>query len=129
MKLFIQIPCYNEEATLPGTLKDLPRRVKGFTTVEWLIIDDGSTDRTVEAAKACGVHHVVSFTKNQGLARGFMAGLDACVKLGADVIVNTDADNQYRADDIPALVKPILEGRADIVIGERPISEIRHFSP
>ncbi len=129
MKLIIQVPCYNEEATLAIALKELPRKVKGFKKVEWLIINDGSTDRTVEVARESGVGHIVSFTKNQGLARGFMAGLDACIKLGADVIVNTDADNQYSAGDIPALVEPILEGKADIVIGARPISEIKHFSP
>jgi len=128
MKLIIQIPCYNEEKTIAITLKELPREVGGFDKVEWLIIDDGSTDKTVEVAKANGVDHVVSFKKNQGLARGFMAGLDACVKYGADVIVNTDADNQYNAEDIPELVKPILEGRADIVIGARPIGNIKHFS-
>lgn len=128
MKLIIQIPCYNEEKSLPITLKSLPRKVEGFDKVEWLIIDDGSRDNTVKVAKELGVDHVVSFTKNQGLARGFMAGLDAALKLGADVIVNTDADNQYNADDIPLLVKPILEKKADIVIGERPISNIKHFS-
>lgn len=128
MKLIIQIPCYNEEKTLPITLKYLPRKVEGFDKVEWLVIDDGSTDNTVKVAKEHGVDHVVSFTKNQGLARAFMAGLDAAIKLGADVIVNTDADNQYNAFDIPLLVKPILEKKADIVIGERPISEIKHFS-
>ncbi len=129
MKLIIQVPCFNEEGTLDIALSRLPRKLKGFKKVEWLIINDGSTDRTVEVAKKCGVDHVVSFTKNQGLARGFMAGLDACIKLGADVIVNTDADNQYEADDIPEIVAPILEGKADIVVGERPISQIKHFSP
>jgi glycosyltransferase involved in cell wall biosynthesis len=129
MKLIIQIPCYNEEATLARALAELPREVDGFEKVEWLIINDGSTDNTVAVAKASGVDHVVSFTKNQGLARGFLAGLDACVSLGADVIVNTDADNQYNAGDIPALVEPVLNGEADLVIGARPISTIRHFSP
>lgn len=128
MKLIIQIPCYNEAETLPLALKELPRKVKGFDRVEWLIINDGSTDATVDVAKSCGVDHIVSFTKNQGLARGFVAGLDACTKLGADVIVNTDADNQYNANDIPALVQPILEGMADIVVGARPITDIAHFS-
>lgn len=128
MKLIIQIPCYNEAATLPVVLHDLPREVEGFDAVEWLVIDDGSTDRTVEAAKAHGVDHIVSLPKNQGLACGFLAGLDACVKLGADVIVNTDADNQYHAGDIPALTGPILEKRAEIVVGARPIHEIQHFS-
>ncbi|HNU91651.1 MAG TPA: glycosyltransferase family 2 protein [Spirochaetota bacterium] len=129
MKLIIQIPCYNEEKTLALALKELPRKVKGFKKVEWLIINDGSTDNTVEVARKSGVDHIVGFTRNQGLARGFMLGLDACLRLGADVIVNTDADNQYDARDIPALVEPILKGRADIVIGARPITEIEHFSP
>ena len=128
MKLIIQIPCYNEAEALPVTLKDLPRQVPGFSTVEWLVINDGSTDRTAEIAKECGVDHVVSFTKNQGLARGFLAGLDACLKLGADVVVNTDADNQYVAADIPALTTPILDGKADIVVGHRPIDSIDSFS-
>ena len=129
MKLIIQIPCYNEEATLGVTLSQLPRQVPGVDTVEWLIINDGSLDRTVEVAKACGVDHVVSFDHNQGLAKGFMAGIEACLKKGADIIVNTDADNQYCADDIPKLVRPILEGSAEIVIGARPIQNIKHFSP
>jgi glycosyltransferase involved in cell wall biosynthesis len=129
MKLIIQIPCYNEAATLALALAELPRKVEGFDTVEWLIINDGSTDDTVEVARRSGVDHVVNFKRNQGLARGYVAGLRACIELGADVIVNTDADNQYCAADIPALVKPILEGRADIVIGARPISTIEHFSP
>jgi len=128
MKLIIQIPCYNEEKSLPITLKSLPREVEGFDCVEWLVIDDGSTDNTSEVAKANGVDNIVRFTKNQGLAKGFMAGLDKCLELGANVIVNTDADNQYNADDIPNLVRPILEKRADIVIGTRPISQIKHFS-
>ena len=127
MKLIIQIPCYNEEETLAITLKDLPRMVAGFDEVEWLIINDGSMDETVEVARANGVDHIVSFRRNQGLARVFMAGLDACLKLGADVIVNTDADNQYDSRDIPRLVKPILDRKADVVIGARPISEIEHF--
>src|SRR3954451_18486194 len=109
MKLIIQIPCFNEEETLPLTLADLPREVEGFDTVEWLVIDDGSVDRTVEVARAHGVDHIVRLTNNKGLAAGFQAGLDACLKLGADVIVNTDADNQYDASYIPSLVKPILE--------------------
>jgi glycosyltransferase involved in cell wall biosynthesis len=127
LKLIIQIPCYNEAATLATTLKELPRSVDGFDRVEWLIINDGSTDNTVEVAKVNGVDHIVSFTKNQGLARVFMVGLDACIKLGADVIVNTDADNQYDARDIPALTKPILDNKAELVVGARPISEIKHF--
>lgn len=129
MKLIIQIPCFNEAKTLSIALSALPRTVPGFDTVEWLIIDDGSQDDTVKVARECGVDHVVSHTRNQGLARGFMTGLDACLRLGADVIVNTDADNQYNADDIPALVAPILEHRADIVVGARPIETIQHFSP
>ena len=129
MKLIIQIPCYNEAATLGIALAALPREVPGFDKVEWLIIDDGCTDNTVEVALAHGVDHVVRHTRNQGLARGFMNGLQACLEHGADVIVNTDADNQYNADDIPQLTKPILDGRADIVIGARPIAAIEHFSP
>ena len=127
MKLIIQIPCYNEAETLAITLKDLPRAVEGFDTVEWLVVDDGSTDGTAAVAKANGVDHIVSFSRNQGLARVFMAGLDACLKLGADVIVNTDADNQYNAQDIPLLVTPILDKKAELVVGARPISEIQHF--
>ena len=129
MKLIIQIPCYNEADTLAIALSALPRQVPGFDSVEWLIIDDGSQDETVRVARENGVDHVVRHTSNQGLARGFMTGLDACLRLGADVIVNTDADNQYNADDIPALTAPILAGRADIVIGARPIDTIEHFSP
>lgn len=129
MKLIIQIPCYNEAGTLAIALAALPREVQGFDSVEWLIIDDGSNDDTVAVARANGVDHVVRHTSNQGLARGFMTGLDSCLRLGADVIVNTDADNQYNADDIPALTKPILEHRADIVVGARPIETIEHFSP
>jgi len=127
-KLIIQIPCFNEAATLSIALAELPRRIAGFAKVEWLIVNDGSTDDTVEVARRCGVDHIVSFKRNQGLARAFMAGLRACLELGADVIVNTDADNQYCAADIPSLVAPILSGRADIVIGARPIGTIRHFS-
>ncbi len=129
MKLIIQIPCFNESGTLAIALKALPRSVPGFDKVEWLIIDDGSQDDTVKVARECGVDHIVSHTRNQGLARGFMTGLDACLRNGADVIVNTDADNQYNADDIPALTAPILEKRADIVVGARPIETIKHFSP
>ena len=128
MKLIIQIPCYNEAGTLAIALAALPRQVSGFKLVEWLIIDDGSDDDTVAVARANGVDHVIRHTRNQGLARGFMTGLDACLRLGADVIVNTDADNQYNADDIPALTKPILEHTADIVVGARPIETIEHFS-
>jgi glycosyltransferase involved in cell wall biosynthesis len=128
-KLIIQIPCYNEEATLPVALKALPRQVDGFDTVEWLIINDGSTDRTVEVAAAHGVDHIVNLGYHHGLARGFVAGLDASLRAGADVIVNTDADNQYSAEDIPKLVEPILKGEAAIVVGARPIVQIEHFSP
>jgi glycosyltransferase involved in cell wall biosynthesis len=128
-KLIIQIPCYNEEKTLPITLAELPRHLPGVDKVEWLIINDGSSDRTVEVAKEHGVDHIVSFDHNQGLAKGFMAGLEACLKAGADIIVNTDADNQYCAEDIPALIEPILRGQAEIVIGERPIRKIKHFRP
>jgi glycosyltransferase involved in cell wall biosynthesis len=129
MKLIIQIPCFNEEAQLPATLADLPRSVDGFDVVEWLIIDDGSTDRTIEVARENGVDHIVRLTNNKGLAAGFQAGLDACLKLGADVVVNTDADNQYKASDIPKLVAPILAGRADMVVGDRQVETIEHFSP
>ena len=129
MKLIIQIPCLNEAQSLPITLAALPRYVPGFDSVEWLIIDDGSKDNTIEVAKALGVDHVVRHAGNKGLARAFMSGIDACLHFGADVIVNTDADNQYNADDIPALVLPIVEGRADLVVGARPIATIGHFSP
>jgi glycosyltransferase involved in cell wall biosynthesis len=128
MKLIIQVPCLNEEDQLPVSLGALPRHVEGFDTVEWLVIDDGSTDRTVEVARQHGADHIVQFTSNKGLAYAFQAGLDACLKLGADVIVNTDADNQYSADDIPALVAPILAGEADMVIGDRNVMAIEHFS-
>ena len=128
MKLIIQIPCYNEEETLPITLASLPRQVPGFETVEWLIIDDGSSDDTVSTALDAGVDHVVQHSINRGLAVAFMTGINACLSLGADVIVNTDADNQYNADDIPLLTTALLEKNADVVIGARPISEIPHFS-
>ena len=128
MKLIIQIPCYNEAETLEIALNDLPRQIDGIDEIEYLIIDDGCTDDTVKVARNWGVHHVVSFTQNKGLAKGFMAGLDACLRHGADIIVNTDADNQYCADDIPKLIQPILEHKADIVIGERPIDDTEHFS-
>ena len=129
MKLIIQIPCLDEEETLPATLGDLPRRVPGFDSVEWLVVDDGSTDRTIEVARAHGVDHVVRLTSHQGLAAAFQAGVDACLKLGADVIVNTDADNQYAAADIPRLVAPILDGRADMVVGARGADAIARFRP
>jgi glycosyltransferase involved in cell wall biosynthesis len=127
-KLIIQIPCYNEERTLGITLSALPRQIPGIDQVEWLIINDGSRDRTVEVAKEFGVDHIVNFSTNQGLAKGFMAGLEASLRAGADIIVNTDADNQYCADDIPKLIQPILHGQADMVIGARPIWDTRHFS-
>ncbi|HTR73599.1 MAG TPA: glycosyltransferase family 2 protein [Solirubrobacteraceae bacterium] len=128
MKLIIQIPCFNEADQLPATLGDLPRQVSGFETVEWLVIDDGSTDATVEVARAHGVDHLVRLTNNKGLATGFQAGIDTALKLGADVIVNTDADNQYSGPDIAKLVAPIVSGTADMVIGDREISGIEHFS-
>jgi glycosyltransferase involved in cell wall biosynthesis len=129
MKVIIQIPCYNEEPTLGITLAELPRELPGIEKVEWLIINDGSCDRTVDVAREWGVDHIVSFEHNQGLAKGFMAGIEACLKAGADIIVNTDADNQYYAGDIPKLIAPIVEGRAEIVVGARPIAQIKHFSP
>lgn len=128
MKLIIQIPCLNESETLAIALAELPRTVAGFDTVEWLIIDDGSTDNTAEVARANGVHHVVRHPVNRGLAEAFMTGINACLKLGADVIVNTDADNQYSGADIGNLTPPILAGEADIVIGARPIDQTEHFS-
>ena len=129
MKLIIQIPCYNEEQTLPATVADLPRHINGIDIIEYLIINDGSKDRTVEVAREIGVHHIVNFKANRGLALGFVAGIDACLKLGADIIVNTDADNQYCGADVEKLVEPILQGRAEIVIGERPIETTAHYSP
>jgi glycosyltransferase involved in cell wall biosynthesis len=129
MKLIIQIPCFDEEEQLPSTLADLPREIPGVDEVEWLVIDDGSSDRTVEVARAGGVDHVVRLTNNKGLAAAFQAGLDASLKLGADVIVNTDADNQYHGGDIPKLVAPILAGDADLVIGDREVRQVEHFSP
>jgi glycosyltransferase involved in cell wall biosynthesis len=129
MKLIIQIPAFDEEAQLPITLAGLPREVPGMDSVEWLVIDDGSTDRTVEVARENGVDHVVRLTNNKGLATAFQAGLDACLKLGADIVVNTDADNQYHGGDIPRLVAPILAGEADMVIGDREVGSVEHFSP
>jgi glycosyltransferase involved in cell wall biosynthesis len=129
MKLIIQIPCLNEEQTLPATIADLPRQIPGIDQVELLVIDDGSSDRTVEVARECGVEHIVRLTNNKGLAAGFQAGLDACLKLGADVVVNTDADNQYKGADVEKLVAPIVAGEADMVVGDRRVSEIEHFSP
>ena len=128
MKLVIQIPCLNEEDVLPRTLADLPREVEGFDTVEWLVIDDGSTDRTADVARECGVDHIVRFTQNKGLAVAFQAGIDAALKLGADVIVNTDADNQYRGEDIERLVAPILDHRADLVVGDRNVRDHEEWS-
>lgn len=128
MKLIIQIPCLNEEATLAIALRALPRSVQGFDCVEWLVIDDGSTDATSSLAKQLGVDHVVRHPVNRGLAAAFMTGLETCLTLGADVVVNTDADNQYEADDIPLLTAPILGGDADMVIGARPINATEHFS-
>lgn len=129
MKLIIQIPCLNEAETLEIALNDLPKHIDGIDEIEYLIINDGSVDNTVEVAKKWGVHYVVSFIKNKGLAKGFMAGIDACLRNGADIIVNTDADNQYCGADIEKLVRPIIEKKADIVIGERPIDDTEHFSP
>ncbi|MHB8533180.1 MAG: glycosyltransferase family 2 protein [Solirubrobacteraceae bacterium] len=129
MKLIIQIPCFNEAEQLPATLADLPRELPGFDALEWLVIDDGSQDDTVAVARAHGVDHLVTLTNNKGLATAFQAGIDASLKLGADVIVNTDADNQYHGPDVARLVQPILEGRADMVVGDREVSGIEHFSP
>src|SRR5947208_6389208 len=129
MKLIIQIPCFNEAQQLPQTLADLPREVEGFDSVEWLVVDDGSSDETVQVARAHGVDHLVRLTNNKGLATGFQAGIDTALKLGADVIVNTDADNQYYGPDVARLVRPIVEGRADMVIGDREVGDVAHFSP
>lgn len=128
MKLIIQIPCYNEADTLEAALNDLPEYLEGIDEIEYLIINDGSCDATVEVARKWGVHHIVNFSQNKGLAKGFMAGLDGCLRNGADIIVNTDADNQYCAEDIQELIRPILEGRADMVVGARPIDDTEHFS-
>lgn len=128
MKLIIQIPCLNEEATLGLTLRDLPRQLPGIDQVEWLVVDDGSTDQTLSVARSHGVDHIITFPQHQGLARAFMAGIEASLAAGADIIVNTDADNQYRAADIPKLLRPILNGEAAIVIGARSIAQTKHFS-
>ena len=128
-KLIIQIPCLNEAQTLPATLADLPIQIEGVDTIEVLIIDDGSTDATCQVAQECGIDHLVRFPRHRGLAKGFAAGLDACLQLGADVIVHTDADGQYPGEDIPKLVAPILRGEADIVIGDRGVDAVEHFSP
>lgn len=129
MKLIVQIPCFNEEATLPQTVADIPRTIEGIAQVEILVIDDGSSDRTVEIAQELGVEHIVRHKTNKGLAASFRTGLDRCLALGADIIVNTDGDNQYAGADIPKLIQPILEGRADIVVGDRQTATAVHFSP
>src|SRR5829696_1051008 len=129
MKLIVQIPCFNEEEQLPATLAELPRELDGVDEIEWLVVDDGSSDRTIEVARAHGVDHIVRLTNNKGLASGFQAGLDAALKLGADVIVNTDADNQYDGRDVAKLVAPIVAGNADMVVGDREVKSIEHFSP
>ncbi len=128
-KLVIQIPCYNEEVTLPQTVRDLPRSLPGVDEVEYLVIDDGSSDRTGEVARELGVHHIVRLKRNRGLAHAFVIGLEAAVKVGADIIVNTDADNQYQGDDVGCLVRPILAGQADIVVGDRGVAVLEYFSP
>jgi len=128
MKLIVQIPCLNEEATLSQTVRNIPRTIEGIDEVAILVVDDGSTDRTVEVARMLGVDHIVSFNKTKGLAKTFSLGLDTSLKLGADIIVNMDGDNQYRGEDIPKLIKPVLEGKADIVVGNRQINTIKHFS-
>ena len=128
MKLIIQIPCFNEEETLPCTINDLPKKIEGIDEIEYLIINDGSIDDTVRVAHDLGVHHIVSFPNNRGLARGFMAGIDACLRLGADIIVNTDGDNQYKGDNIEKLIQPILKGEADVVVGDRQVDQVKHFS-
>jgi len=129
MKVIIQIPCYNEEAALPQTIQELPRTLPGVDEIEYLVIDDGSTDHTVKVAQELQVHHIVRLKKNRGLAHAFSVGLDAAIRANADIIVNTDADNQYRGTDIEQLIQPILDGNADIVIGDRGVSNLEHFSP
>jgi glycosyltransferase involved in cell wall biosynthesis len=128
MKLIVQIPCFNEEHTLPDTVADIPREIPGVDAVEILVVDDGSTDRTAEVARELGVDHVIVNKNNLGLARTFRKGLDACLRFGADIIVNTDGDNQYAGRDIPALIAPIVEGRADLVVGDRQTHKVPHFS-
>lgn len=129
MKLIVQIPCYNEEHTLPATFHDIPKQIEGVDEVEVLIIDDGSKDKTIEVAKSLGVDHIIINKNNRGLARTFRKGIDECLKRGADIIVNTDGDNQYAGWDIPKLIKPILDGNADVVVGDRKTGQIDHFSP
>jgi glycosyltransferase involved in cell wall biosynthesis len=129
MRVIIEIPCYNEEDTLPLTIRDLPKSLPGVDELQLLVIDDGSTDRTAEVARQLGVHHIVRHSCNMGLARAFLTGLEASLKIGADIIVNTDADNQYRGQDIARLIQPILDGQADIVVGDRGVGEVAHFSP
>lgn len=128
-KLVIQIPCYNEEATLPQTVQDLPRSLPGVDEIEYLVIDDGSTDHTAEVARELGIHHIVRLKQNRGLAHAFVVGLETALLVGADVVVNTDADNQYRGDDVGRLVQPILDGQADIVVGDRGVAVHEYFSP
>jgi glycosyltransferase involved in cell wall biosynthesis len=129
MKLIIQIPCYNEESTLPQTVRDLPRALPGVDEIEYLVVDDGSTDRTVEMARELGVHHIIRLQHNRGLANAFVVGLETALQAGADIIVNTDADNQYQGEDVGRLIQPILEKHADIVVGDRRVAELEHFSP
>lgn len=128
MKLIIQIPCYNEENTLPEVINDLPKELPGIDTIEYLVIDDGSKDKTVEVAKQLGAHHVLSLGSNRGLAHAFLAGIQKCIDLGADIIVNTDGDNQYSGHCVGDLIVPVVEGKLDMVIGARPIDDIEHFS-
>ncbi len=129
MKLIIQIPCYDEASTLPATVQALPASLQGFDRVEYLVIDDGSNDETANVAARLGVHHIVRLPQHAGLATSFKTGLETCLKLGADIIVNTDADNQYMADDIQLLVEPILTGKAEIVVGDRGVASLASFSP